>query len=337
MLGFTQSHGDCPCPTQEQLTNGVTATPAADGGQRLQGRPMCPPQTQVPPGPMVGRTSQLDASTQPRLQPQGFPGYGARPAPPQQPQAAYPMTTQGQTQQAPPAPQQAPPPYLEQQVQQVLNTAIMPQGQLPAPQPGAIQVIVMGEPNEFLAHWLSTNNLEWRRAIDSYDVDVSRNRATREFLAFDVPRGKRYMMMIDADMVPCGETLGMIQAAGDLVYCGHTGAQGGRGHSGPGNMAAACMRVSVRCLQAMAKVTQGVWWNMGKNPGRSVRTHCECAYFNAIAQKAGVMPQQVGIIGHMQTCIVFPVNDSPTDWKLFWPAQYRQMVPRALPASQQSQ
>lgn len=356
-----QPNGIIATPASDTSHGDPNANPA-------QGRPMCPPQG-PPTGPMMGGGPQQGnpAMTGGPPSPPGFPGYGGQPLAPgyggpmpqrpmrrgQGPQQGAQQHGRGQQQMARPQQMQGPgpqmqgpgpqmqgmpqpPPYLQQGLPQALNNFVQPhpqqQAQLPPPQKQEIQVIVMGEPNEFLAHWLMLNGLEWRRAIDSYDVDVSRNRATREFLVYDVPRGKRYMMMLDADMVPCGETAAMITAPGDVVYCGHSGAQGGRGHSGPGNMAAACLRVSVRCLQLMAQQGQGIWWNMGKDPTRSQRTHCECSYFNGLSRQVGFMPQQVGVIGHMQMSIIFPVNDSPEQWKLVWPAQYRMMIPKAMAA-----
>jgi len=268
----------------------------------------------------------------------------------QQPIPGYGQVNQQQQQRGP----LNPAPYLQPQLEQSMGQA--PQPQQPQPPQGAVQVpeappypcnmpapeapkleemqvVVLGDPNEFLAQWLSTKGLLWRRAHDSYDVDVTRNRVTREFLAHDVPRGKQYLIMLDADMVPCGETENLLTAVGDLVYCGHVGAQGGRGHSGPGNFAAACFRVSLRCLQQIGNVTRGVWWNMGKDPTRSERTHCECSYFNSAARQAGFAPVQVGVIGHMQTCIIFPVNNSPERWSLMWPVQYRHMIPQGVAAS----
>jgi len=304
MLGIPQdSPGACPCPQQEQPAS-VIATPV-HGQATLQQQPVI--------GPMAGELMSQPTQSGPPMQPQsGGPGpyLGAKLSggrPPRQPQGAM------QLPQAPEYPQGMPPPT--------------------APTPEEIQIIVMGAPNEFLAHWLMINGLQWRRAVDSYDCDVSRNRATREFLAHDVPKGKRYMVMFDADMVPCGETQALLTATGDLVFCGHVGAQGGRGHSGPGNFAAACFRVSLRCLQKIGDVSSGVWWNMGKDPSRSERTHCECAYFNHTARAAGFAPVQVGVIGHMQTCIIFPVNNSPEQWKLIWPTQYRHMIPQGVAAA----
>ena len=301
MLGIPAgSPGNCPCPPQEQPAS-VMATPVHN---------TVPTKTPVI-GPMGGQLTSPPPATQPQ-QPQQPPMNprpylvdklgGVQPQPPPQP---------------PPQPTPQPPPMPQQQG-------------APAPQSlEEIQVIIMGEPNEFLAHWLMTNGVRWRRAIDSYDVDVSRNRATREFLAHDVPKGKKYMMMFDADMVPCGETQALLTSPGDLIFCGHVGAQGGRGHCGDGNFAAASFRVSLRCLQKMGQISKGVWWNMGKDASRSQRTHCECSYFNHMSRKAGFVPTQVGVIGHMQTCIIFPVNNSPEQWKLLWPLQYRHMIPGA--------
>jgi len=212
-----------------------------------------------------------------------------------------------------------------------------PQQNAPARQPlgppqlSEVMTLIMGSPNEFLSHWLGRWGLEWRRVIDHYDVDVSRNRAVREFLAADVPRGKRYMLMIDADMAPDARADNILRTPGDLLFCGHAGSQGGVGHCGPGNFASACFRVSVRALQEIGRISETVWFAMGKDDTRSQRTHCECAYFNVAARRAGFQCQQVGIIGHVQTTILFPVNNRPDQWQLIWPAQFRQTIPGGMP------
>lgn len=327
MLGIPQgSPGGCSCPQQEQ-PNGVIATP---NNETTHGQ--APTQPSGMMGLPAGGGGMPMAQPQPNMM---GPQPGMQPPPMNPgPYLGGQIASGGQQ---PQMQRQHPQMQRQQPTQPGMNMSTVgphPPGleQLPSPQLQEIQVIIMGEPNEFLAHWLMINGIQWRRANDSYDVDVARNRATREFLACDVPRGKKYMMMFDADMVPCGETQALLIAPGDLVFCGHVGAQGGRGHSGPGNFAAACFRVSLRCLQKMGQITNGVWWNMGKDASRSERTHCECAYFNHTAQQAGFAPVQVGVIGHMQTCIIFPVNNSPEQWKLLWPLQYRHMIPQGVAA-----
>ena len=87
---------------------------------------------------------------------------------------------------------------------------------------------------------------------------MARNRNILQFLAEDVPRGKQYLLSINDDMVPIGETSPILTADGDLVYCASPGNQGTVDHYGDRQLSGACWRASARLLRA--SVRPGFAW-----------------------------------------------------------------------------
>lgn len=179
----------------------------------------------------------------------------------------------------------------------------------------ATQTVLMARgtpPCKPLAIWLSKNCPGWRYGSEDYGIDHARNQNVRRFLREDVPQGKTHLLMIDADMVPVASTMAILHEPGDLLFCGHVGQHGSRGHLGNDDFGAACFRASAELLAKMPDP----WFKMVYQDG--CRTICECRWFQRLAFQAGVNSKQVGVIGHQQTCILLPA-DNELGWGLAWP------------------
>jgi len=185
-----------------------------------------------------------------------------------------------------------------------------------------IQVVIMARfdtATPWLADWLDRHNLPWRYGSPEFGIDCARNQNIVRFLREDVPNGRKHLLMIDKDMVPLPATDAILKAEGDLLYCGYVDREGSAGHCSPTGFGAACFRASATMLQKMQD--EGVappWFEMGYNPERTRRTHCECLDFQRRAAKVGVKSQMAGVIGHLQTCIVVPDGQSP-GYRALWP------------------
>lgn len=183
-----------------------------------------------------------------------------------------------------------------------------------------IQIYVLagrGAPNRFLARWLSAIPVEWDYGPPSaYDIVRTRNRIVRHFLKQDVPRGKKHLLMIDANAVPVIPTNEIISTEGDLLYCGMTGREGRCGHYSDGDFGVKCFRVSADLLRRMSDP----WFVAPPEVSDPVKP-CECVYFRKQAEALGVAAKMAGIVGHLQECIAFPAPDSRLGWKIAWPSE----------------
>lgn len=178
-----------------------------------------------------------------------------------------------------------------------------------------IQVVVMSfgqGPSRLLARWLSKYNLDWRYSSIDYGVDVIHNHSITRFLKEDVFKGKTHLLSIDSDMVPLPETYNILTSEGDLLYCGHVGRYGSKGHTGDDEFSIGCYRASIFLLQKMSPP-----W-VRQTIVKGVRVQCECSYFKEKARRVGYQPKMVSHIGHEQRCILLP-SDTPLGWKLAWP------------------
>ena len=178
-----------------------------------------------------------------------------------------------------------------------------------------LQVVVasFGAPaSRGLGLWLSHHGLDWRYGSSEYGVDTIHNQNITRFLREDVPRGKTDLLSIDADMVPLPETDAILSEPGNLLYCGHVGRYGSRGHKGDGDFSIGCYRASADLLELM-----GPPWVQTIVAG-GVRVHCECNFFRHRAAQEGAVARQAGIIGHEQRCILIPTN-TDLGWAVAWP------------------
>ena len=179
-----------------------------------------------------------------------------------------------------------------------------------------IQVIVVAHerpPNPLLTRWLARVGIaDWRPSSKDYHVEEVRNQAVTRFLREDARRGKRYLLLIDDDMVPVASTNAILSADGPLVFCGSAGPCGTKGHYGNGDFGENFCRLSLDLLQKMQYPYFKTIYENG------VRTHCDGWTFNQQAKALGIESKMVGIVGHQQTCVVFPMENE-LGWGLRWP------------------
>ncbi len=175
----------------------------------------------------------------------------------------------------------------------------------------------MGSACRHLGLWLAGTPIEWAYGpLSSYDLVRTRNRIVQHFLKADVPRGKEYLLMIDANAVPVIPTNEIISTEGDLLYCAMVGREGKSSHCTDGDFGVQCFRVSAKLLQEMSPP-----WFFPPPDGDGAAKPCECKMFHERAQARGVTAKMVGIIGHLQECIVFPSPESRLGWKIAWPSE----------------
>ena len=109
-----------------------------------------------------------------------------------------------------------------------------------------------------LQQWLAVKKVNWTYGEAQYEIDVTKNRIVKNFLAnkaFD------YLLCIAHDMVPLGDTQNILTAPGDLLYCESLMSGGRLTHSGDYRFNAACFRVHRRVLEAM----KAPWFKMGQH------------------------------------------------------------------------
>lgn len=183
-----------------------------------------------------------------------------------------------------------------------------------------IQIVVMrynAPACEELSRWLAYVGMDWRYGVSDYEIDVARNKNIQKFLAEDVPKGKKYLLMINDDMVPLPESTPILTEDGDLVYLASSSSRGTIEHLGDKNFSSACWRASAELLQSFGPP----WFRVGHSGDVCDRTYCDCMYFKDRAQEAGFDAKMVGIVGHRVNIILHPDPDNPAGmWKFLWTA-----------------
>jgi hypothetical protein len=179
-----------------------------------------------------------------------------------------------------------------------------------------IQVVVMssGAPvNRLLGLWLMKHQLDYCYGSPENlaGVDVARNQTITRFLREDVPKGKKYLLGFDHDMIPLESTRHILTEPGELIYCGYAGRHGSKGHYGNDDFGMSCFRTSVDVLVRM----QYPWCQNTMLNGAKI--NCECNFFHQKVLGLGIKPKMVGIIGHEQTCILIP-SKTELGWSLLW-------------------
>ncbi len=167
-----------------------------------------------------------------------------------------------------------------------------------------------------LGLWLAATPIKWAYGpLSAYDIVGTRNRIIRYFLSHDVPLGKEYLLMIDANAVPIIQTNEIISTEGDLLYCGMAGREGRGIHTGDEDFGVKCFRASASVLQRM----KDPWFIAPPESSEAARP-CECESFRLRAYALGFEASMAGIVGHLQECVVFPSVDSQFGWKIAWPS-----------------
>lgn len=181
-----------------------------------------------------------------------------------------------------------------------------------SPSPENTLIIVLayhGAPCRALSLWLLDRDREGY-AIDygssEHGIDIVRNQNCNRFLQLYPTH--EYLVMFDRDMVPVTETMPLLTAPGDVVYCGGCGRGGSKGHFGPDDFGAAAMRVSRGALEAMPRP----WFRFTWNEAHDRKIDCECNHFRRGAIAAGFVPQMVGVAGHVFTGVAVPDKDGKT-------------------------
>jgi hypothetical protein len=172
-------------------------------------------------------------------------------------------------------------------------------------------------PNPLLFKWLQGLPIDTRMGSFDHPRDVARNHNVTRFIKEDIPRGKNFLVMVNADTVPVMETNEIISREGDFIYCGDRADSGAPGHYGDGDFGPACCRLSANMLLEM----QAPLFKLPINENRTVRSGCECVAFRKQAQALGYEPKMVGIVGNLCQCIIFPKPESKTGFSLVWPNQ----------------
>lgn len=173
-----------------------------------------------------------------------------------------------------------------------------------------------GSANRILSKWLSAMPINWDYGpLSAYDLVRTRNRIIRHFLKVDAPRGKEYLLMIDANAVPVIATNEIISTEGDLIYCGMVGREGKSIHYGDGDFGVKCFRASADLLKRMTDP----WFESPPDSADAVKP-CECGSFQSQAMAVGVESKMTGVVGHVQDTVIFPDPESKHGYRVGWPS-----------------
>lgn len=185
----------------------------------------------------------------------------------------------------------------------------------------SIQIVVVSHDrpiNKLLGRWLAKLGItDWRYSSRDYDVGEVRNQAVTRFLREDVKRGKKYLLLLDDDMVPVASTHAILSALGPIVFCGSAGPFGTRGHYGDGDFGENCCRLEADILRQMRYPYFKACYVNG------MRVACDGQQLRSQAVRLGITPKMVGIVGHLQSCILLP-EESELGWSVAWPHDLEQ-------------
>jgi len=179
-------------------------------------------------------------------------------------------------------------------------------------------VVVMGQPNGFLAKYLMKNKYEWRVSPKAaYAVDADRNQAIMHFLENEVPKGGyTHFIMFDHDMIP-RESMGELFKPHDLAYLGYVGTSGVLGHNGDNDFGASSFCASADALALIPRP----WFKVKFDNDRCQKLDCECNHFLRQATSVGLSSKCVGTMGHQQGggggAILVPHKEKGYD--IVWP------------------
>jgi len=172
---------------------------------------------------------------------------------------------------------------------------------------------VIGKPDPRLLAWLNDLGLAPIHFSDPHEGMIAKNRAIRAFLETGWP----FLLMIDGDQIPTPETRILTQWDEPLAYCGYPSRTIPlRGHFGPGDFGAGCLRVAREVLidmerqldplnRALSNISIPVpgsleigWFFRPINGLGTREFRCPCQWFQALARSAGYEAVMLGTIGH---------------------------------------
>jgi hypothetical protein len=172
------------------------------------------------------------------------------------------------------------------------------------------------EPNRLLRQWLDSIGIPWDYAVEERGIERARNVACAEFLRLE----RRFLLMLDADMVPLNSTREILAGGQPLAWCGYVGREGLPGHvDTPG---CGCMRIRRDVFDTLVQP----WFEFGESVRATEINRCECDVFTEKVRAAGYESVRLGVIGHLAPAIFFPKTDGTVGRT--WPAACGYYGPR---------
>lgn len=169
-----------------------------------------------------------------------------------------------------------------------------------------------GTMNPDLRLWFETQGIEPAIVRSPHSLVCDRNASVDFFLR---QSKAEHLCMIDADMFPLPESLGILVAPGDLVYCGYSARHGCVAHYGDGDLGMGCMRMS----RAVLEKIEPPWFNFEFNARGVAVLKCECRVFLEKAKAAGFDSAMVGVMGHIMPMVARPDPSNPSKMQVLHP------------------
>jgi len=119
-----------------------------------------------------------------------------------------------------------------------------------------------------------------------------------------------YILLLDADMIPCVEMLPILTRPADVMGCNYTQPDGIDTHDGmPG---CGCLRLSRYALESM----ETPWFDFVLAPSGVAVEHCECSHLRMRAKNAGFHPVFEGRMMHIVDAYVKPDGEGGYETEL---------------------
>lgn len=132
----------------------------------------------------------------------------------------------------------------------------------------------------------------WGMAPEVSGVAAMRTMTCADAIAaYESRGGRRYLVMIDHDMVPCDASI--LTAPGQIVWLDYPGRDGSLGHVGAANLGCGCIRIDLDAL-----VSVPLPWFRKVRDARGQIIQCDCNWFAQQARSVGVGGQCVGHAWH---------------------------------------
>jgi len=109
-----------------------------------------------------------------------------------------------------------------------------------------------------------------------------------------------HILMIDADMIPCEETMELFESKLDVIGGDCVQPDGAPTHNG--EIGCGCMRISRYALESMERP----WFDWILTPSGLDVKHCECSHLRMRAKAAGFNPVMTGQMMHIVQAYVKP-------------------------------
>jgi hypothetical protein len=175
--------------------------------------------------------------------------------------------------------------------------------------------------NGLLSRWL-TRQSELGSAVEfgpgTHGIDVARNQIINDFLD---RTDFSHLLMLDCDTVPLPPKMGdsldkLLENPPAIGWCGYVGTQG----MGGNHMDTFGCGCSIYTHEPLLKIMKP-WFQMGLSVDGCTIENCECKYFADKCREADITPQRIGVVGHMQHCVLLPAANTKTGWGILWPWQ----------------